>query len=85
LWSAECGSRARAAATDSLLLLSVTESAEDPLLLFSTSPRYAAALDVARPRGARLLTSLQLKVNRRVRLFEHASFDQWVLLEATLR
>ena len=47
-----------------------------------SSPRYAAALDVARPRGSRLLEAFSLKVNRRVRLFDHARFDQWVRLEA---
>ena len=47
-----------------------------------SSPRYAAPLDVARPRGARLLEAFSLKLSRRIRLFDRANFDQWVRLEA---
>jgi hypothetical protein len=46
------------------------------------SPRFAAPLDVARPRGARLLEAFSPKLRRRIRLFDRASFDQWVRLEA---
>jgi len=46
-----------------------------------SSSRYAAPLDVARPRGARLLEAFSLKLSRRIRLFDRASFDQWVQLE----
>ena len=47
-----------------------------------SSPRYAAPIDLRRPRGARLLEAFSLKLSRRVRLFDRASFDQWVRLEA---
>jgi hypothetical protein len=47
-----------------------------------SSSRYAAPLDVVRPRRARLLEAFSLKLNRRIRLFDRASFDQWVQLEA---
>lgn len=51
-------------------------------MIKASPPRYAAPLDVARPRGARLLEAFSLKLGRRVRLFDRASFDQWVRLEA---
>ena len=51
-------------------------------MLTHSSPRYAAPHEVARPRGARLLEAFSLKLNRRIRLFDRAGFDQWVRLEA---
>jgi hypothetical protein len=48
----------------------------------SSRQRYAAPLDVTRPRGARLLEAFSLKLSRRIRLVDRASFDQWVRLEA---
>lgn len=46
------------------------------------APRFAAPLDVPRPRGARLLEAFSPKLGRRVRLFDRSSFDQWIRLEA---
>ena len=47
-----------------------------------SAPRYALPLESARPRGARLLEACSLKLGRRIRLFDRATFDQWVRLEA---
>lgn len=46
------------------------------------TPRFAAPLDAPRPRGARLLEAFSPKLGRRVRLFDHACFEQWIRLEA---
>jgi hypothetical protein len=47
-----------------------------------SSRRYVEPLDVARPRGARLLEAFSLKLSRRIRLLDRACFDLWVRLEA---
>ncbi len=47
-----------------------------------SSPRFATPMSTARPRGARLLTAFSPKLGRPVRAFDHASFEQWVRLEA---
>ena len=44
--------------------------------------RFAVPLDAARPRGARLLEAFSPKLNWRVRLFDRASCEQWIRLEA---
>ena len=46
------------------------------------TPRFAAPLDAPRPRGARLLEAFSPKLCRRVRLFDHACFEQWIRFEA---
>ncbi len=46
------------------------------------TPRFAAPLDAPRPRGARLLEAFSPKLGRRVRLFDHACFEQWIRFEA---
>ena len=46
------------------------------------SLRFSAPIDIARPRGARLLESYSPKLARRVQLFDHANFMQWVRLDA---
>lgn len=43
---------------------------------------FAAPLEMARPRGSRLLEAFSPKLGRRVRLFDHRSFRQWLCLEA---
>jgi hypothetical protein len=43
---------------------------------------FAAPLETARPRGSRLLEAFSPKLGRRVRLFDHRSFRQWLRLEA---
>jgi len=48
----------------------------------AAAPRYAAPLDLPRPRGARLLEAFSPKLGRRVRFFDRATFDQWIRLEA---
>ena len=47
-----------------------------------SASRFAAPLDIPRPRGARLLEAFSPKLGRRVRLYDRATFDQWVRLEA---
>ena len=47
----------------------------------TSSPRYAAPLAITRPRGARLIEAFSPKLARRVRLFDHACFRQWLRLE----
>jgi hypothetical protein len=44
--------------------------------------RFHAPLEVTRPRGCRLLEAFSPKLARSVRLFDHASFEQWIRLEA---
>ncbi len=44
--------------------------------------RFSSPIDVPRPRGSRLLEAFSPKLGRRVRLFDHAAFEQWVQLEA---
>ena len=53
-----------------------------PKLLIHEGFGNTLHLDVTRPRGARLLEAFSLKLSRRVRLFDRASFDLWVRLEA---
>ena len=43
---------------------------------------FTAPLETARPRGSRLLEAFSPKLGRRVRLFDHRSFRQWLRLEA---
>ena len=44
--------------------------------------RFHAPLEVTRPRGCRLLEAFSPKLARPIRLFERASFEQWIRLEA---
>jgi len=44
--------------------------------------RFRAPLEVTRPRGCRLLEAFSPKLARPIRLFDHASFEQWIRLEA---
>ena len=44
--------------------------------------RFSAPLASVRPRGGRLIEGFSPKLQRRVRLFSHASFAQWIRLEA---
>ena len=44
--------------------------------------RFHAPLEMTRPRGGRLLEAFSPKVARPIRLFDHASFGQWIRLEA---
>lgn len=46
------------------------------------APRFREPLDVARPRGGRLLEAFSPKLTRPIRLFDHTSFEQWIRLEA---
>lgn len=43
--------------------------------------RFASPLQSTRPRGARLIESHSPKLGRRVRLFDHLAFSQWIRLE----
>ena len=45
-------------------------------------PRFFAAIDLTRPRGARLLEAFSPKLGRTVRYFDRAAFEYWVGLEA---
>ena len=47
-----------------------------------SAPRFVTPMSTPRPRGARLLTAFSSKLGRTVRAFDHASFEQWVRLEA---
>ena len=47
-----------------------------------SAPRVFEPLDAPRPKGARLLEAFSPKLGRRVRLFDHAAFEQWIGLEA---
>ncbi len=47
-----------------------------------SAPRVFEPLDAPRPKGARLLEAFSPKLGRRVRLFDHAAFEQWIVLEA---
>jgi hypothetical protein len=47
-----------------------------------SAPRFATPMDAPRPRGARLLEAFSPKLGRRVHVFDRATFDQWVRLEA---
>lgn len=47
-----------------------------------SSARFAAPLETVRPRGGRLIEGFSVKLQRRVRLFSHSSFAQWIRLEA---
>ncbi|MDN8617154.1 hypothetical protein [Variovorax ginsengisoli] len=44
--------------------------------------RFQAPVDTTRPRGTRLIEAYSAKLQRRVRLFDHSSFAQWIRLEA---
>lgn len=44
--------------------------------------RFVSPLQVGRPRRARLLEAHSPKLGRRVRLFDHLAFAQWIRLEA---
>lgn len=44
--------------------------------------RFHTPLEVTRPRGCRLLEAFSRKLTRPIRLFERASFEQWIRLEA---
>ena len=46
------------------------------------TPRYLRPIDLARPRGARLLEAFSPKLERAVRFFDSAAFDFWIGLEA---
>ena len=52
------------------------------LIMERFPPRFAVPVDVARPRGARLLEAFSPKLGRTVRYFDHAAFEYWVGLEA---
>ena len=43
--------------------------------------RFHGPIETARPRGARLIEAYSAKLQRRVRLFDHSSFAQWIRLE----
>ena len=43
---------------------------------------FAVPLETVRPRGSRLLEAFSPKLGRRVRLFDHRRFQQWLRLEA---
>lgn len=47
-----------------------------------SSPHFIAPLDTPRPRGARLLEGFSPKLSRRVRLYDRATFNLWISLEA---
>lgn len=47
-----------------------------------SSPRYCTPLDAPRPRGARLLEGFSPKLSRSVRLYDRATFNLWISLEA---
>ena len=47
-----------------------------------SSARFAAPLETVRPRGGRLIEGFSVKLQRRVRVFSHSSFAQWIRLEA---
>jgi len=47
-----------------------------------SAPRYTTPLDTPRPPGARMLEAFSPKISRRVRLFDRASFNLWISLEA---
>lgn len=44
--------------------------------------RFDAPLTTSRPRGARQLEARSPKLGRRLRLFDHLAFSQWIRLEA---
>ena len=44
--------------------------------------RFVTPLASVRPRGGRLIEGFSPKLQRRVRVFSHASFTQWIRLEA---
>ena len=44
--------------------------------------RFGSPLTTNRPRGARQLEARSPKLGRRVRLFDHLAFSQWIRLEA---
>jgi len=46
------------------------------------SARFVSPLTASRPRGSRLLEAHSPKLGRRVRLFDHLAFAQWIRLEA---
>jgi len=46
-----------------------------------SAARFVSPLQVGRPRGARLLEAHSPKLGRRVRLFDHLAFAQWIRLE----
>ncbi len=46
------------------------------------SPRFCIALNMPRPRGARLIEGFSLKLGRRLQLFSYATFGVWIGLEA---
>ena len=46
------------------------------------SLRFCIPIDMARPRGARLIEGFSPKVGRRVQFFDHATFGVWIGLEA---
>ena len=43
-----------------------------------SAARFVSPLQVGRPRGARLLEAHSPKLGRRVRLFDHLAFAQWI-------
>ena len=47
-----------------------------------SSARFTAPLEAMRPRGGRLIEGFSVKLQRRVRVFSHSSFAQWIRLEA---
>ncbi len=46
------------------------------------SPRYGGPIVQTRPKGARLLEGFSQKLQRRLQLFDYASFSVWIGLEA---
>lgn len=44
--------------------------------------RFPVPVDMSRPRGERLIEANSARLQRRVRLFDHLSFAQWLRLEA---
>lgn len=47
-----------------------------------SSAGFSAPLDLPRLRGARLIEAFSPKLERRVQFFDHATFAQWIRLEA---
>lgn len=43
--------------------------------------RFSAPLEITRPRGGRLIEAFSPKLKRRLQLFDHRAFAQWVRLE----
>jgi len=47
-----------------------------------SSPRFSIPINAVRPRGARLITAFSPTLQRKVRAFDHAGFQQWARLQA---